>query len=67
MNTICSNSRKASSQAGLTPGLRLPAAAQSAATHPADLVLKSGKKETVHLRLTDENADYEFLSVTPQK
>jgi hypothetical protein len=31
------------------------------------IVLKSGKKETVHLKLTDSDADYEFLSVTPQK
>ncbi|HEY5966216.1 MAG TPA: hypothetical protein VIU42_19555, partial [Xanthobacteraceae bacterium] len=33
--------------ASLTPGLRLPAAAQSAATRPADLVLKNGKIITI--------------------
>ncbi|AMN44349.1 amidohydrolase [Rhodoplanes sp. Z2-YC6860] len=33
--------------AGLTPGLRLPAAAQSAASRPADLVLKNGKIITI--------------------
>ena len=33
--------------ASLTPGLRLPAAAQSATTRPADLVLKNGKIITV--------------------
>ncbi len=33
--------------ASLTPGLRLPAAAQSAATRPADLVLRNGKIITI--------------------
>src|SRR5215813_13091281 len=33
--------------ASLTPGLHLPAAAQSAATRPADLVLKNGKIITI--------------------
>jgi hypothetical protein len=33
--------------ASLAPGLRLPAAAQSAATRPADLVLKNGKIITI--------------------
>jgi Domain of unknown function (DUF4333) len=31
------------------------------------IVLENGKKETVHLKLTDDNADYEFISVSPQK
>ena len=33
--------------ASLTPGLHLPAAAQSATTRPADLVLKNGKIITI--------------------
>ena len=37
----------AAAVAGLTPGLRLPAAAQPAATRPADLVLKNGKIITI--------------------
>jgi len=32
-----------------------------------EITLKSGKKETVHLRLTDDKADYEFLSLSPSK
>jgi hypothetical protein len=31
------------------------------------ITLKSGTKETVHLRLTDDKADYEFLSLSPSK
>src|SRR3954471_18818632 len=38
--------------ASLTAGLRLPAAAQSAATRPADLVLKNGKIITIDGRST---------------
>jgi hypothetical protein len=31
------------------------------------ITLESGKKETVRLRLTDAKADYEFLSLSPNK
>jgi Domain of unknown function (DUF4333) len=32
-----------------------------------EITLKGGRKETAHLRLTDEKADYEFISLSPSK
>ena len=42
--------------ASVTPGLHLPAAAQAAATRPADLVLKNGKVITIDGQSTVTNA-----------
>jgi hypothetical protein len=32
-----------------------------------EIVLANGKTETAHLKLTNDNADYEFLSLSPNK